>query len=175
MENNEKQIKEVIVEVETTSEVIVEPEIVVEEIAEPRPVGRPSDYTQDLADIICEELARGVSLRTICLSEDMPDARSVFRWLRTNKEFCQQYTRAKEESADADLETIEELGDIAIQEAKDADPKSSNAIVNAYKIKADNLKWGMSKKKPKKYGDKLDMTSDGKAFPAPIYNGRATE
>lgn len=29
----------------------------------------------------------------------------------------------------------------------------------------------MSKMKPKKYGDRLDLTSDGKALPAPIYSG----
>jgi hypothetical protein len=29
--------------------------------------------------------------------------------------------------------------------------------------------------KPKKYGEKLDLTSDGKALPAPIYGGISKE
>ena len=36
--------------------------------------------------------------------------------------------------------------------------------MQAVKLKADNLKWSMSKMKPKKYGDKVDVTSDGKAI-----------
>ncbi len=33
----------------------------------------------------------------------------------------------------------------------------------------------MSKMKPKKYGDKLDMTTNGKDIPQPIYGGKSTE
>ena len=127
-------------------------------------MARPSDYTQEIADKICAQLAEGKSLRTVCLQEDMPDKQTVFSWIRTHKEFLDQYARAKEESADADLETIEDLGDLAIEESKTADPKAANAVVSAYKLKADNLKWAMSKKRPKKYGDKVDVTSDGKAI-----------
>ena len=135
---------------------------------ETRPVGRPSDYTKELGDEICNLLSEGISLRTVCLREDMPNKATVFRWFREHKEFCDQYARAKEESADADAEVLEEIGDKAIKHAEEADPKASNAVVSAYKLKADNLKWAMSKKKPKKYGDKIDVTSDGKALPTPI-------
>lgn len=137
--------------------------------------GRPSIYTQELAAEICARLARGRSLRTVCKDEDMPDLSTIFDWLRTKDGFSQQYAQAKEESADADAEILEELGDLAIEEAKAVDPKSSNAVVSAYKLKADNMKWAMSKKKPKKYGDKLDMTTNGKDLPTPIYGGKSTD
>lgn len=106
----------------------------------------------------------GNSLRKVCAPDDMPEIRSVFRWLRSNEEFRQQYARAKEESADADNEKLEEIGDESIDAAWKADPKAAGAVVSAYKLKADNIKWAMSKKKPKKYGDKLDVMSDGKAI-----------
>lgn len=130
--------------------------------------GRPSDYTQELADRICEELSEGVSLRTVCLDENMPNASTVFRWLRTNEEFCKQYERACDERTETQQEIIIGMGDDAIKHAETADPKAAGAVVSAYKLKADNLKWSMSKMKPKKYGDKLDVTSDGKALPTPI-------
>lgn len=101
----------------------------------------------------------------------MPDKSNVFKWLANNKDFRDQYTRAKEESADALTEDLQDIGDKAIEHAEDADPKASNAVVSAYKLKADNIKWVASKLKPKKYGDKLDLTSDGKALPTPIYGG----
>jgi hypothetical protein len=131
-------------------------------------LGRPSLYTQELADQICEQLAEGISLRTVCLAEDMPSARTVFRWLRTNEDFCQQYARAKEESADALFEETIDIADESLEGAQDADPKSSGAIVQAYRLRVDTRKWYMSKMKPKKYGDKIDHTTDGKAFPTPI-------
>lgn len=140
-------------------------------MAKPKhPGGRPTDYTQELADKICAQLATGMSLRVVCLAEDMPSTQTVFNWIRTKDGFIDQYARAKEESADADAENLEAIGDEAILEAKTVNPKSSGAVVSAYKLKADNIKWAMSKKKPKKYGDKLDMTTNGKDLPAPILN-----
>lgn len=90
----------------------------------------------------------------------MPAMASVFKWLREDNEFSQQYARAKEEGSEAWHEELAELGDEAIDLAQRVDPKSSGAVVQAVKLKADNIKWMMSKMKPKKYGDKMDVTSD---------------
>lgn len=136
-------------------------------------MGRPSIYTQELADKICAELSEGKSLRTVCAGEGMPDLKTIFSWFRIHKEFLQHYARAKEESAEADEEKLEDIGDTAIEEAKNADPKAASAVVQAYKLKADNIKWAMSKKKPKKYGEKLDMTTNGKDLPTPIYGSKS--
>lgn len=131
---------------------------------EDKPFGRPTEYNQDIASKICSKLAEGISLRTICLGEDMPTKTTVFNWLAKHKDFVDQYARAKEESADAQFENLDDIGDEAIEESKIVDPKAASAVVSAYKLKADNLKWTMSKMKPKKYGDKLDVMSDGKAI-----------
>lgn len=146
-------------------------------IKEKKPIGRPSDYTQELADEFCKRLATGKSLRTVCLADDMPSGQTIFNWFRTHKEFLEQYALAKQAAADAQYEILEDLSDEAIEESKsrEHDPKAINAIVSAYKLKADNLKWAMSKMKPKKYGEKLDVTSDGKALPTPILGGISTE
>lgn len=141
----------------------------------PKPIGRPSIYTQELADKICEQLSRGISLRTVCLAEEMPDAATIFRWFRTNEEFCKQYARAKEESADAMAEEILDLSDGAIDIIKKGAEKKSSALGQAVRLQVDTRKWIMSKMKPKKYGDKLDLTSDGKVLPTPIYNGKSTD
>ncbi len=134
-------------------------------------VGRPSDYTVELGDKICSLLSEGNSLRSVCLTEDMPDKGTVFRWIREREEFRNQYARAKEESADAMNEDLLDLGDEAIRLAQGVNPKASGAVVQGVKLKADNLKWVMSKMKPKKYGDKIDMTTNGKDLPIPIYGG----
>lgn len=111
--------------------------------------GRPSKYSQEIADRICDQLSEGISLRTVCLADDMPDKQTVFSWIRKHKEFLDQYARAKEESADA---MAEEILDIA-------DEKESD--VQRSRLRVDTRKWIMSKMKPKKYGEKLDVTSGG--------------
>lgn len=140
----------------------------------PNPVGRPSDYSQETAQKICEYISNGKSLRATCLEEGMPSAVTVFKWMREHEEFLNQYARATEERAEAQNESLLDLGDEAIRLAQEVDVKASSAVVQAVKLKADNLKWVMSKMKPKKYGDKVDLTTGGEKFPAPIYGGNST-
>jgi len=131
-------------------------------------MGRPSDFTQELADEICAQLADGVSLRTVCKADAMPNAATVFRWLRTNKAFCEQYTRAKEESADA---LSEEMLDIADDATNDWMARQVAENVTSYQLNGEHVqrsrlrietrKWLASKLKPKKYGDKVDLTHAG--------------
>lgn len=103
-------------------------------------------------------------MRTVCAADDMPAMSSVFKWLREHESFSEQYARATKERTEAHNEKMLDIGDDSIDAAHNADPKAANAVVSAYKLKADNLKWVMSKMQPKKYGDKLDVVSDGKAI-----------
>src|SRR5690606_13080781 len=72
--------------------------------------GRPSDYSEALVDTICERIANGESLRTICVDEGMPDKSTVFRWLAKHEEFATKYARAREVQAEA---LADEMIDIA--------------------------------------------------------------
>src|SRR5690348_10848638 len=76
-----------------------------------QPVGRPTTYTQELADAICEELALGTSMRSVSKNPDMPAMSTMFKWLREHPEFSEQYTRAKQESADAMAEDVLDIAD----------------------------------------------------------------
>ncbi|MEI6580814.1 MAG: hypothetical protein WCO07_01435 [bacterium] len=130
------------------------------EITQKNKGGRPTKYTKELADRICSKLAEGISLRTICLGEDMPEKEAVFRWIRTYPEFQLQYAHAKEESADAMSEEILDLSDGAIAVIKGGAEKKSSALAQAVRLQVDTRKWIMSKMKPKKYGDKLALGND---------------
>ena len=127
-----------------------------------RPVGRPTLYTKELGERICEYISNGMTLRQVAAQADTPCIEVIFRWIRLHEEFSQRYAQATEDRTEAQVIELNEVASQAIQEAKSADPKSSNAIVQAYKLKADNLKWIMARMKPKKYGDKIDFSSDGK-------------
>ena len=79
-------------------------------------MGRPSTFSQEAADRICEEIALGKSMRTVCAQDELPEIRTVFRWLREREEFCQQYARACEERSEA---WVEEMTDIADDSSED--------------------------------------------------------
>lgn len=131
-------------------------------------MSRPSDYSPELADRICARLADGESMRAICRTEGMPDKSTVFRWLRTDPAFRDQYTRAKEESADAltdEMLDISDDGSNDWMERKGEDGENIGWQVNGEHIQRSRLrietrKWIASKLKPKKYGDKLAVGGD---------------
>lgn len=126
----------------------------------PRDVGgRPSKYTPELGDYICEQITEGRSLRSICKEEGMPSIMTIFNWHRSVDGFLEQYTRAKDEQADTNAE---ELQDISAKVLRgEYDPASA-------RVAADILKWTSAKLKPKKYGDKIDLSTNGKDLPTPI-------
>lgn len=131
-------------------------------------MARPSSFTEEMADRICEMLAEGQSLRAICAAEDMPSQSAVFRWLADERRatFRQQYARAREAQADA---LFDEMLDIADDGSNDwmerkrqdgsTDEVLNSEHVQRSKLRIDARKWMASKLNPKVYGDKLDVTS----------------
>lgn len=110
---------------------------------------RPSSYSQELADIICDRIARGESLRAVCETEGIPSKETVRNWLREDREgFLAQYTRAREEQADHYADEIIEIAD----KANDA---------QLARLQVDARKWKASKLAPKRYGEKVDLTHAG--------------
>lgn len=130
----------------------------------PNPVGRPTSYTKEKGDEICSLVAEGMSLKSICLRDGMPDKSTFFRWLREYGELRDNYNTSIDQRTEAQHEMLLDMGDEALNDIQTVDFKASNAVVSAYKLKSDNFKWVMARMKPKKYGDKLDVMSDGKAI-----------
>lgn len=124
--------------------------------------GRPTMYTPAVVDEICERIAMGESLLRITQDSHMPDRVQVFRWIHKYEEFRNKYARAKENQADAYEEMM-------------LDTARTEEDVARARLIVDTMKWTASKLKPKKYGDKLDLTSDGKALPTPLLGGVTIE
>lgn len=116
------------------------------------PGGRPSDYTEELADAICERISNGESLKHITDGDDMPSRVTVHAWLIKYPEFLNKYESAREMQADV---FADEMDDIA---------KDSSLDVQRARLIIDTRKWTSSKLRPKKYGDKIDMTTGGNAI-----------
>jgi hypothetical protein len=52
-------------------------------------------YSPEVADLICERLLDGASLRQICQDRNVPARSTLFVWLRRHPEFAREYTSAK--------------------------------------------------------------------------------
>ena len=80
--------------------------------------GRPTTYSQEIADAICEELATtDHALHRICEREGMPDHATVYRWIASNQDFCDKYARARERQADFLAAQVVEIAD-TVREGK---------------------------------------------------------
>lgn len=121
--------------------------------------GRPSDYTEEMANALCDRLATGESLTAICKSKGMPSKPTVLRWLTKNEEFRTQYGKARELSQDAVAEEYFEILDA--EPPKKADGSFDSGAVMWAKNRADARKWYLSKIAPKRYGDKLQTEHSG--------------
>ncbi|MBO6549109.1 MAG: hypothetical protein JJ964_05760 [Rhizobiales bacterium] len=112
---------------------------------EARARGRPTDYTEEVAEEICEHIAEGKSLNS-WINEDSknrPNRSTIYRWLDKSEDFRNKYIRAKDMSADYHAENI-----LDVAERNDLNP-------NDKRVRIDAMKWVASKLKPKSYGDRV--------------------
>lgn len=130
------------------------------------PAGRPTDYTEELTDLICTKIADGESLRSICTDENMPDKSTVFRWLAGYPDFATKYAHARDVQADV---LVDEMTDIADDgsndwlERKNDDGENIGWRENGEALRRSALRistrqWIAEKLKPKKYGNKTQLT-----------------
>ena len=119
--------------------------------------GRPSNYTQELAEDICLRVMSR-SLYKVVRDDGMPNRDTIYTWLNKYKDFADNYARACMLRREERFEALEEIPDI-------------EEDVQRARLKVDVLKWQLSKEEPRKYGDKIDMTTNGKDLPQPIYGG----
>jgi hypothetical protein len=129
-------------------------------VKEKRPVGHPPlEMTEEMTTEICRRIENGESLKKICEDPRMPSRAHIYGVLENKekyREFFDNYTRASNARAD---NTFDEILEVAWNES---------LPVDRARLIVDSMKWYISKVMPKKYGDKLDITSDGKELPAPI-------
>lgn len=123
--------------------------------------GRPTDYSQALASLICERLAEGESLREIIRSdENLPRLSTIFQWLSIHSEFADQYARAREAQAEALVDEAREIADDATNDwmeklGKDNQPigwQVNGEAVQRSRLRIEHRRWAAEKLKPKVYG-----------------------
>lgn len=115
-------------------------------------MGRPSEYTEDTAAEICRLLAENGSIRKTA-AEVGVDRTTISNWAAEHADFSAAIARAKQDGYDNRAELAVERAQTATDAAKG-------------RLAFDADRWYLSKIDPKRYGDKLDVTSsDGSMSP----------
>lgn len=138
---------------------------------EKHPGGRPTSYTKEIGTKICARIAEGESVRAIVKDDKMPSSSTIFRWLLddTKQEFWEQYEKARNVQCELMFEELLEIADDGTNDWMDKFGKDGEVTgkqldsehVQRSRLRLDTRKWFLSKVLPKKFGDKLDMTSGG--------------
>jgi len=124
-----------------------------------------NEEINDIFNKILIEIENGRALRKILKDdENMPSTQTFYKWIDEDVEKSKQYARACEVRADAIFDDIIEIAD---DSSHDTIITDNGEIINSEfvarsRIRIDARKWIASKLNPKKYGDKLDVTSDNK-------------
>jgi hypothetical protein len=112
----------------------------------------------------------------------MPDASTVHRWVLEDREgFYKQYARAREIQSEMMFDEILESADdgsndfMTITKGRQSYNIEDKEVTNRSRLRVDSRKWYLSKVLPKKFGDKLDLTSGGDKLPTPIYGGQSKD
>jgi len=133
-----------------------------------RAVGRPSSYSRALAERICDALADGRSLKSICEDAGMPAYSAVRRWERDNQEFQALSTRAREigchKLADECLDIADDGRNDWMERhgEEDAGWVANGEHIQRSRLRIDTRMRLLGKWLPKVYGDKLDVTQEVK-------------
>ena len=114
------------------------------------PGGRPTIYTEELADRICEAIATSsVGLQRICdANPDFPGRTTILLWTYRHPEFLNKYMQARKNQAHSLMESTLEV-------ANDDDADTLIKI-NRARLKVDVYKYASLKLDPATYGERLD-------------------
>ena len=116
------------------------------------PVGRPSDFSDELAKSICDLISGGSNFRKVCSLDGMPSLQTIFRWRHEKPAFGEQIRIAMENRAETRNDDIDQLKD---------DVKEGNIEPTAASVILKATIWQASKESPKRFGERTEIEHSG--------------
>jgi hypothetical protein len=107
--------------------------------------------------LVCDELAKGKSLRSICDHNDkMPHWVTVLQAVQRDEDQHEMYTRARAVGAEI---LSDEMMDLARQPLDGFDKQTLNAEVQRRRVEIDTLKWSFARMQPRGIRNKAEDTT----------------
>lgn len=124
-------------------------------------------FSQEVADRICERIATGESLESICKDAGMPSAPTVRRWILNDEQgFAAVSARAYSLGYEALAEQCLEISNTPVEGVEttvkangDTEEKRGDMLAHR-RLQIDTRMRLLGKWAPKRYGDKLDVTME---------------
>lgn len=132
----------------------------------PSPRGRPSTFSQEIADEISSRLSKGEPLAQICRDEHMPGYRTVYDWQDKHETFSASIAHARVDGYDAIAAECLEIADTplpGIEETIKADGSKeirTGDMLGHRKLQIETRLKLLAKWDPKRYGDKMQLSGD---------------
>jgi hypothetical protein len=126
-------------------------------------MGRPTKYTEELAQEICDAIASSTKgVPRLCEENvNWPHERNIYKWFKNHPDFRHKYLEAKKIQAALQ---VEEIDCLVNDESKDFfmganGPQVNTARIARLKMMIQNRQWNAARLLPKQYGDKLEVHS----------------
>lgn len=125
-----------------------------------KPRGRPSSFTQEIADEICERIANGTPLREICRDDNMPAWRTVYDWMDADADFSARIAHARELGEEAiaqECMLIADTPQVGIRTTiKPSGTETTETdMIEHRRLQIDTRLKLLAKWNPRKWGEKL--------------------
>jgi len=146
---------------------------------EAKKTGRPSKYTPEIAQKMCNLLAEGVPLQEICRMEGFPAWRTIYDWMYRDDEavaagggvgLSASIARAREIGYDALAEQcliIADTPQLGVKETTSVDHKGNETIalsredmLGHRKLQIETRLKLLAKWDPKRFGDRVQLAGD---------------
>lgn len=128
----------------------------------------PIRYSDELGVRLCELIAGGASLRSVCMHNGMPRAPSIILdWRADHPTFDKHYTRAVQDrheywaSEVLDIADTPEIGQKITDSNQFGRTVVEGDMLEHRKLRIDSRRWLLSKLEPKKYGDRTQLEHSG--------------
>lgn len=121
------------------------------------PAGRPTIKNPEIVEGILRKLKEGASFLWFDSAENTtyPATATIRRWRLDDEEFDAQCARACESHAEAEYDRMQEIERRTLLKASDPDyldPKAVNVVLS-------NMRWRMEKRKPRTFGQKIEVAA----------------
>jgi len=131
-------------------------------------IGRPSKYTPEIAQKMCEMLADGIPLREICRQEGFPAWQTVYDWMYRDDALgdagvglSRAIARAREVGQEAIAEQIwMDMNTDPERILSEGGGRVDSGYVQWQKAKAEIGLKLLAKWNPKRYGDRVQLAGD---------------
>jgi len=138
----------------------------VPKVVKPKQTRSTRKMTVELFKSICKELSFSeLGLVQICKSHNS-SAPAFHDLMFDDEKLTEIYVRAREYQAEYLFDLQRQ---IVMRRDEDHIPFTGANVVNRDRLIADTIKWQASKLNKRKYGEKLDITSDEKQIEQPLF------